>query len=280
MLDNIRYVNHKGREIVFGADGLFANESDIRDYSYDLERTGSRITSIIRSFGRKTVPVRMCLENDGANVVKDRVVEVFEADIDAEIPGKLYANDWYIDCFITEIRNEKYLLRDGYLRMGVGIDFASDYWVRETTYQLESDASIKDYGYLDFPIGFDFDLSPNPTGKTISNPAPTASPFVMRIYGAVEDPSIIIGGTTYSCVCNVPDGGYLYIDSREGKKACVVVGPGGEQTNVFSKRSKGKPGSGAYMFEPIASGISDVVLPMGSRIYVTLFERRSTPSWN
>lgn len=282
MLDSLKYVNHEGREVVFGSGGVFANESDVRDFSYDIERTGSRVTSITRRFDTRTVPVRVCMPDGvaGGNELRDRIVDVFEADVYAREPGRLHANGWHIDCFVTAVASEKYLVRDGYLRMSVGVDFASDYWVRETTYQLESETSSAGYGHLDFPIGFDFDLSPNPTGKTISNPAMAASPFVMRIYGAVVDPSVVIGATTYACECSVPDGGYLYVDSREGKKACVVVLPDGSQENVFARRSKGKPGSGAYMFEPVAPGISDVILPVGSRLFLTLFERRSAPSWN
>ena len=70
-------------------------------------------------------------------------------------------------------------------------------------------------------------------------------------------PSVTVGGNRYQVLTDVPDGGYLLIDSIEG--TVTKVAKNGYRTNALPDAVLGGGvGSGSYIFEDIPAGTSTV----------------------
>ena len=125
------------------------------------------------------------------------------------------------------------------------------------------------YPLFDLP----FDFVRTYGRMVVDNPAFTASNFVMTIYGYVNDPSVIIGGHTYSVEATVYDGERLVIDSKKG--TVIKIGRFGEETNLYNSRNKVQS-----VFEKIPAGVTPFNWSGGFGIDITLIDERSVPKWD
>lgn len=134
---------------------------------------------------------------------------------------------------------------------------------------------VEDMGdYLDFDYDFNYDYKPEIDNHHITNHDYTASDFVMKIYGYVQNPYVIIAGHLYQVNINVNTGAYLEIDSM--KKTITTVEADGGKTNVFYARDKD-----SYIFEKIPSGTSEILYPDDEDFYmdIAIYMKRGAPKW-
>ena len=95
------------------------------------------------------------------------------------------------------------------------------------------------------------------TSREIDVDSIVASPFRIIIYGPAVRPSVTVGDNRYQVNTDVPDGGYMLIDSIEG--TVTKVAKNGYKTNVLQDAVLGGGvGSGSYIFEDIPAGTSTV----------------------
>lgn len=128
--------------------------------------------------------------------------------------------------------------------------------------------------YLDFDYDFNYDYKPEIDNHHITNHDYTASDFVMKIYGYVQNPYVIIAGHLYQVNINVNTGAYLEIDSM--KKTITTVEADGGKSNVFYARDKD-----SYIFEKIPSGTSEILYPDDEDFYmdIAIYMKRGAPKW-
>ena len=109
-------------------------------------------------------------------------------------------------------------------------------------------------------------------GKQLNNTDFVASNFEMRIYGPVEQPSVVIGGHEYSVSCSVEKNEYLTIDSI--KKTVILTKQDGTEVNCFNLRNRD-----SYVFEKVPVGVSSVSTSGAFKFDIVLLEERSVPKW-
>lgn len=109
------------------------------------------------------------------------------------------------------------------------------------------------YGY-GYAYGYPYSEE---TSREIEVDSIVASPFRIIVYGPAVRPSVTVGGNRYRVSTDVPDGGYLLIDSIEG--TVTKVARNGYRTNALPDAVLGGGvGSGSYIFEDIPAGTSAV----------------------
>lgn len=279
MTGSIEYVNHLGEKAVLKGGAVHADSGSLHDWSLDAELVCGRIFGFKRSQVERKVSFVITAPSVSTGLMlRNRIYEIVEADVAARVAGRLYVDGWYVECFVRSAVKDAYWM-DGRAAHYELVTVSDDaLWRRESTVQFVPDTSVRDYPYLDFPIGFPFDPTPNRVSKSVSNPSRTPSGFRLVVYGPAVDPYVIIGRNRYQVETSVPDGGILTVDSTA--KTCVVKDVGGTEANVFSRRIKGAPGSGSYAFEPVPAGQSDVSWDNSFGFDLTLIETRLEPSWS
>ena len=101
MLDVFKYENHLGEVIQFGENGVFANSNDLRDYSWQYDSDKNKIENFRKGVVNKTIPIVIVAPTEEEGVeVRNKIFEVFEKDVVAEIPGKIIIGEYYMNAYI------------------------------------------------------------------------------------------------------------------------------------------------------------------------------------
>ena len=277
MLDEIVYRNHRGEEAAFGEGGLFANENTLRDVAWESSRIG-RSLRLGRSKAARALPVRLCLDADAnGNAARDRLFEVVDEDARAGVPGRIVANGYELRCFVTEWKFSKYLVRDGYIRADLTVLPVDGVWTRTVHHEFRP-STPGPPGGLDLPCDLPCDLTPPPQPDFVRLDASNgSSPFLMRIWGPAHHPSVRIAGNLHAVEVDVPEGGRLEVDGRDG--TCAMVEQDGRETNCLALRKTEDEGAPCDLFRPVPSGEASVEWDGSFWFELDLFDERSTPRW-
>jgi hypothetical protein len=274
MLEKFKYINHIGEVLEFGAGSLFANENELRDFSWSITSTNDKISGFNKGIVAKTIPLILKCESaeDGINL-RNRIFEVFEKDILAHKHGRIIIGDYYLKCFVTDSSKSNYLINKGFLCLDVTVQTDFPEWIKETTTSFRPNSTEGENTFLDFAFDFPYDFANSLSTMTLNNTGFVASNFRMVIYGAVSSPTVFIGNHKYSVNVDIASGEYLTIDSVN--KTIVLTKANGQQVNCFNNRDKD-----SYIFEKIPSGLNVASSTNeGISFDVTLLEERSEPKW-
>lgn len=269
----LTYENHLGEKIDFGRFGLYLDKNTLHDYSWDVNYQGKRITR----FSRETRTLKFdFLVASPAYFANNRdlrgeLFSITEKDITDKQYGKLIIGDYYLKCYV--VASEKYTCEHNRSLMGYSFTVETDfpYWIaeRSTQFRKTEDASEDN---LDYPYDYPYDYYSGGNSQRIVNSFFAPVDFRLTIYGAVNNPAIIIGGNTYRVNTTVQSGEYLTIDSMN--KTIVLTQNNGTKVNKFDYRDRAN-----YIFEPIPSGASPVSWLGNFAFDLTLIEKRSEPAW-
>lgn len=132
MLENVRYVNSLGAELVFGENGIYVNENDLRDWEWTFSTDYGKIRNFRRSAGTKTLPVEIWADSEiKGTEIKNRLHDLALVDISAGKPGRLYIGDCYLPCYITGSKKSNYLVSKRILSVSLTISTSEDVWYQE-----------------------------------------------------------------------------------------------------------------------------------------------------
>ena len=272
MIEQLKYVNHRGDVLEFGNGKLFVNENDLRDFAWDITSKNDKISGFSKGIVKKAIPIVLkCSTEEEGIALRNQLFEIFEKDVIAVSHGKFIIGDYYLKCFITECEKSNYLLSKNFMTLKVTVATDQPYWVKETktTFGHHEGSSG---GNLDYNNDFPMDYSSNLIGIALNNPDFVPSNFKIRIYGACENPTVTIAGHDYSVNARVAANEYLDIDSIG--KTIMLTKSDGTKDNYFNYRNRD-----SYIFEKIPSGISNVSRSSGFKFEITLLEERGEPKW-
>lgn len=279
MLETAKYVNHLGEVIAFG-NGIYINYSELHDYSWDYQSESDKISLFERGIVTKTIPVVVACstEKQGLKAINE-LMELTEKDILAKEPGKLFINDYYLNCYIKGSSKTNYLVKKGYLEAKLELVSDQAQWVSETKFHFQYGANgtelltLGNEGQnLDYPYDYPYNYASTITATDIVNKGFASSEFKMVLYGSCSNPAIYINEHKYALNTSIVGGEYITIDSK--KKTIILTKRDGTKVNCFKDRDKG-----SYIFEKIPSGSSAVTWEGLYEFDVILLEERSEPKW-
>lgn len=274
MLEKFKYINHKNEVLEFGSGSLFANENNLRDFEWDVQKVNDRISGFKKGIEKKSIPIIIkCDSKEEGIKMRNKIFEVTEKDILANKPGKIVIGDYYLKCFVTGLSKADYLLSKQYLEMDMDIQTDAPNWYKEKTFSYKFTNEATGGDFLDYPHGTPFDYQRDNSMKILENDSFVPSNFKINIFGAAENPRIIIGGYAYTVYTTLTANEYLTINSVD--KTVYLTRRNGEKVNCFNLRDKD-----VYIFEKIPPGVQTVTANIeGLRFEVTLYEERSEPKW-
>lgn len=273
MLEKIIYRNHLGEEVRFGENGVYANENDLRNFTWGVVSRNDKITSFKKGISKKSLQCMIIChdENKGAEI-RNRIFEIMEKDVLAGKYGKMIVGDYYLRCYVTESKKKDYIRDKRYMIVDFIVQTDLPAWIKENANVFGADSESA-AGFLDFEYDFPYDFKNSLLNGIVTNAGFVESNFRMIIYGKVSNPTLYIGGHEYSVNVDVEEGEYLTIDSVE--KTVILTRNDGEAVNCFNLRNKD-----SYIFQKISAG-DNAITSSNSQIYfdIIILDERSEPKW-
>ena len=279
----IRYVNHNGEELAFGGGGvrdLNYLEHQLRDYRWTHTDANGRVARFSRGMVEKTFPVGIAAEDGASGIeLRNAVLAVTEADVEAMEPGRFVIGDWSLECYVIGCQPTAYWMDDRFAELNLTVLAEKAEWIREIPYHFEPRSDVGGMsGNGDFPIGFPWEFARPVADTSIENDSLAPCPFLWRAFGPVSNPRIVIGSNQYRVDVGVPSGARLEVDTAA--KTIVLIDSNGEAHNAFADRLRGAEGSGSYIFEPVPLGECTVTWTNDYVFDLVLYDIRSAPGWS
>ena len=275
MLEKFIFENHLGLRFEGLPNGVYLNYNDLRDYSWSYDTTNSRISRFYMGTKKRKLPlVVYCKSDDEAVAVKNRLHELAEADIEARKPGKIFVGDYYTNGYITASTKSNYLINKRLCYIDLTLTSDDPAWYREQNKAFipGDSGAIGIGGGTDYTYDYPYDYAISLNGRKIVCDSIGKSAFRLLIYGEAVNPSVVIGGHTYTINGTVGKGESLLIDSLA--KTITLTTASGNKINWFDKRGRGE-----YIFEPIPAGQNTVSWLGTFGFDLTIIEKRSEPRW-
>lgn len=270
--EKLKYINHLGETLKFGQAGLFVDVNDLRNYAWEVNARGSKITGFGRGITQKTLPVGVGFQNAAyVTDLKNKLFEFAEKDVIAKKYGRIIIGDYYFKCYVTASAKAAYIHDPCFTQFNIELTTDEPYWIKEQTFSLYP-AEVNTSVQLDYAYDFPYDYSKASGSQYIESDFFADSNFRMIVYGAADNPAIFINGHMYKVNVTVAANEYLTIDSIA--KTIVLTRNDGTKVNVFDNRERS-----SYIFEPIPSGNNAVTWTGDFGIDITLIEERSEPKW-
>lgn len=270
----VRYVNSNGVEVNLNKEPYRMLVSDILDYDWEEISRSDKIIGFRKGINKKAVNIDILKDKNGsARKHLSELTDVFELDIYSKTPGKLYIDEYYLNCFFYANKKSNWET-DKLMSCEYGITTDYPCWVREKYKRFGGAANsiLSDYGF-DYSYDYAYDYASSLLNQRLVVDGPTSSHFVMIIYGSCENPAVSIGTHTYKVNTSLITGEYLTIDSM--KKKITKTTNYGEKINVYDLRDR----TYINFFEKIPAGPSPVAWSGSFGFDITLYMERSEPAW-
>lgn len=245
------------------------------DSSWEPDETKLVIGSSINRFEKKAVTYNLTVDFLGNKATRaenaNKFFEMTETDVLNETPGRLYKDDWYIQCYIIGRESGGRDDRKRAIQVEEKIYVPYPFWIKETSYYFRKfeNTSTNNKKYPGrYPYRYANGMS---TGYVINDHFIDTN-FKMIIYGPVANPMIGIGGVPYLVNIVLEDGEYLTIDSKA--KTIVKITKTGEAINAYHYRQKRRT-----FFQKIAPGRQTITWTGKFDFDLILYTERSEPKW-
>lgn len=268
MLEKLKYINHLNEVVNFGTGSILIDKNNIRDFEWNYSSKYQKVSSFVKKPSKKKLPFLIFGPN--ARNEENRIHAIFEKDVMAGIPGRLYAGDYYIRGYFIGATKSDYNRKD--IIKGT-LEFVTDQnqWIKESkyVYRLRDEHLQGGKGY---EYGYPYDYSSAVNIQSLYNTGFMDSEFEMVIYGPVSSPRITVSGQKYEVNVELGENEYLVINSIN--KTIKRVTARGQVVNEFSNRSLEN-----YVFQKIPSGENRVYTNADFNYDITLLIERSEPEW-
>lgn len=194
----IYYVNHKGQIINLVAEPyLMLSDTELFNYKYNYNKNRKgQVTDFYLPLEERKVKIGII----GRTVQQyhynaQSLMEMFDVDTRANVKGKLYYGDYYVECnIIASKKPAKYLLKTISI---VEFSVITNNWNWKTSYIEEFGGNDETYVDLDYPHDYSHDYKRIIHTASIENTSYTTSDVIIRIKGRVTDPVISISDNNY-----------------------------------------------------------------------------------
>lgn len=273
MIHELTYVNSLGKSFTFGGESSWHfGETDIFNLSLEYSTLGNKITSFdttTREFALRAFTRYGSLEE------RNELVDIVSYDTYVCTPGKLYAGDSYLECYIYGFDSDWWQLGDDNFAVDLKIISDSPAWIREHTISLMA-GEVSTTGGLDYPHDYPHNFQvPAGSSAVVKNPFMLPAKVDIAFSGPCSSPYVIIGGNRYQ-VDATANRDELILVKGFGQKSITLREVDGDTKNIFSY---GHREQGANIFAEIPPGINYASWPSSYNIELTLYEERRVPWW-
>lgn len=277
------YINSRNERIDLSDYPYLFQEGDLLNYSWSYEASNNRIKNVKKEAAEHSVSVALLPAFEGTKEERmqallsaaNRIFEVFEYDVINNTNGKLYTDTgYYLPCRIMASSKSKWRLGIPFQQQAFKVVSDINSWIKEETKSFMPVASVYAESNLDYPHDYPFDYVASTSGTAYWNIGHySACDFEMKIYGAVENPTIYINGHEYSVECSLSGGDYLVLNSVD--KTIIRVAENGDRMSLLNNRNKD-----SNIFKQLPPDALKITWNGSFGFDLTALIKRSEPSWN
>lgn len=276
----VKYVNHLGEEVDLNSPPFHFKGPEVFDWELSPSTLNGRLSSFRRAQreGEFELVVAAASEEEGL-AARDLLFDVADKDSSASppVPGRLVIDGWWMECWLHRSQKDMWWLTGKGAAMRVGVLADVPLWTRESATRFWATSAGGPDG-IDFPHDYPSDYRAASTRRTVDNPASAPSPAKLAVYGPADAPRVRIGANVYEVDAPLGDGDILVVDGL-AKTITRRRADGSAENAFWARRGEQRPGSGSYVFEPVAPGLSEVSWDGSFGFDLTLYERRAERRW-
>ena len=254
---------------------VIITSSGLRDYEWEYDTDYDEITNFHKGVKEKKMKIIISASTEEEGIEKrNSLFQLFESDILANQPGKLYQDGYYLNCYIVAMKKAKWYLTKRYVEIEVTVATDKQDWVQEMEFNFlnTEDKAVEMDDLKKYPYEYGYFYMNQISSASIVNTSVTESDFVLRVYGAISKPLVKIGSNVYQVDISLNMGERLEIDSR--KKTVKLIHSDGYTENVLWSAIKEY-----YIFEKIAAGTQIIAWDGSFAFDLILIDKRSEPLW-
>ncbi len=277
MLELLTYQNNEGEVLVSSSDvsqaGIFVEDTELRNFSWNVLSVNEKITG----FNRKQIktynlPCKIrCITDEQGQKVKERLYRIAEKDVLANKPGRIWIAGYYMWCWVTESKKDRYLVKNRVSDITLVITTDKPYWIKEYKYEYRHSVELADG--LNFPFNFPHNLGFGGAHGQIITTDFRLCDFKIVIYGAVNNPEIRVGNNRYKVNYSIGIGDTIEIDSI--KKTLIKSDAYGNTESILFYRD-----ASSYIFEKIDTENTSVLWDNTFNFDIIIYDTRSEPTWD
>lgn len=271
---DITYTNSKNQVIKLGRDtGIWLDENDLFSYEWEYVTAQRRLVAVSRDVTE--IPVKLLFLNGESDEIIAHFLEVMDYDMRMKSPGTLSVNGFERRGVFFQASTEDYMYKRGLMYRDMRFLALDQDWSRRNVFTFDLSVGSVDT-QLFYPHDYPHDYGGSPAPSSFENSSAFPSEFLLRIYGPVTNPYVIINGNLYAVNCTVVSGGFLVIDSTD-RSSIYNYNAQGVAQNVFDLATAGSQGSGEYIYELIQPGTNQVSKSNNFKIDIEVLDSRSIP---
>lgn len=256
---------------------MMLSDTDVFNYEWGYNTQNNKtIYNIKKGVVKNKIKLRIFGSNEHDFYENLNTLErVFDKDTTESRQGKLwFYNDndegYFLLCNVITNKKQKFLKKNNSV-----FEFeilSNGFWINDVFATFYPNTSQVNYGKM-YNYGYPYDYAPAHGGiSEITNEHYEPVDFKIYIGGYAQNPSIIIGDNLYNVDCEVLDGEFLNIDSKN--KTIMLYHNDGREENVFRYRNKEH-----YIFKKIPVGTNPIIWNGDYTVSIDQFIERSEPKW-
>lgn len=274
---DVFYQNNLGERISFdrfpiviqNPEKLFCSE-----WSYSSERGSerTRITEIYKDKTEKTVELSVFADTkEEFNEIVENLQNIAEKDVVAGTPGKLFINDYYLECYFISRDYSDFEELFYSVEIKAKVVAENSLWIKKTKYTYNN-SIVKSKNNKKYPGKYPQRYANNVSDQSIINANVRKCNFEMTMYGPALNPSVEVGNHKYTIHATLEEGEKLIIDSS--RKTVKKYSAENEEEDAFDLREKRES-----VFEKIEPGVNKVTWSGRFNFDLAVFEERAEPVW-
>lgn len=275
----IYYMNSEGNRLDFNRFPIVLQEpeglwSNVWQYESVInQRNRNVISGFYKGLVKKNVLISVFADSqEEYEQIMTEFHDVTEYDILCNSPGRLYAADYYLECFFISKDYADYEESFYAVEVKAQIVAPNPLWVMEHEYRFRGIDAVDDTGKK-YAHRYAYRYPNGLKNSYVQNEYIADCNFKLYVFGPVLNPQVIIGAYTYLVNVLLEMGEYMIIDSRE--KTVKKVMNNGTVINIFDNRDKKNS-----VFRKIMPGRNQIRWSGKFDFTLKLFEERSEPKWH
>lgn len=216
--DTLKYTNHKGQSILFGENGLYIEESELRDWGFSYNSKNGAITTFYKDVAEKKIPVVISADSEEeGQQLRDELYNIISIDSESGKRGKLTYNGYEMECFITAVKHSSWLEYYAFGDIELTVITDRPYWVKKTAYEFNAAqfTSAELAGSKAYPNDYNYDYGLAVVNGSIENTSALPMGAEIEIKGYALNPEIKIGNQSYKINYEIPNNCTAIINTVE-----------------------------------------------------------------
>lgn len=269
----IYYVNSSNEKIDLLNAPYHIEETDFFNFQWSYETENRRVKRFYRDVGTKKISIDIFSQSESEFYkALNKLVDIFDIDNISNQKGRLYFNDYYLECNI--FKNEKdmnsYILP--YAKVDLSLVADSSKWIKEDTYHFYNSNIERKSGTKKYSYHYPYVYGGSEGQMAVRNTGVVENDILLRIYGPAQNPAVKIGNNLYQINVTLESNERIEIDTL--KKKALKITSHGDEINVFNDRNKDN-----RLYVPIAPGTNIVVWNNSFSFDIVVYDARSEPKW-